>query len=143
MLKDLRLNWVAQDKKDISNVSGKYLEYLLSGQSLRDYLGISNNDSVTPFGWFLNKEAQREALKQLRFQSKSELIDNRVELYICSACGDVACGAVTAKILDKGDRIVWSKFATQSDPYEISEFFDVEDVEFERNNYFKALSQIR
>lgn len=143
MLKDLHLNWVTLDKKENPDVSGKYLDYTISGQSLKNYLGMPNSSDVTPFGWFPNKEAQQRALKNLRLQSKSELVDNRVELYICAACGDIGCGAVTAKVIDKGDRIVWSEFASQSDPDEISEVIEVEDLEFERNAYFKALSQVK
>jgi hypothetical protein len=71
------------------------------------------------------------------------LVDNRVELYICAACGDIGCGAVTAKVIDKGDRIVSSEFTSQSDPDEVSEVIEVEDLEFERNAYFKALSQVK
>jgi hypothetical protein len=132
MLKDLHLNWVILDRRDNPDASGKYLDYTISGQSLKSYLGMPNSSDVTPFGWFLNKEEQQKALKELRLQTKSELVDSRVELYICAACGDIGCGAVTAKVIDKGDRIVWSEFASQSDPDEISEVIEVEDLEFER-----------
>ena len=143
MLKDLYLNWVKLTKEDISDVSGQYLDYIISGQSLKEYLGIRTNTDVTPFGWFLNKNESIRALKELRLQAKSRLANNRVELYICAACGDIGCGAITAKVIDKGDKIIWLEFASQSDPDEIIEFFEVEYIEFERENYFKALSQVK
>lgn len=142
MFKDLQLIWISANKPN-DEVSGKFLDYMVSGQLLREYLGMPNSSQVTPFGWFQNVDAQKKSLKQLRLQSKSELVDHRVELYICGACGDIGCGSVTVKVIDGSDKIIWSAFAIQSSPDEISEVIDVEDVEFDRNNYFNALSHIK
>jgi hypothetical protein len=146
MIKELNFKLVNPRKPnnfDTSKISGQYLDFNISGQSLKKYLGIENDNSVTPFGWFLNKNEQSKSLQQFRLQVRSHLPSNRVELYVCSDCGDISCGSVTAQILNMGNRIVWTKFARQSEPNEISSFFSVEDLEFERSSYFKALSQIK
>lgn len=142
MIKYLSFKRVTQDSNGVSGVSGYYFDYLISEKSLTDYLGIRSGD-VTPFGWFQNKEEQAKALKELSLKVKPRLPNGRIELYICAACGDIGCGSLTAKIIDKGDRIIWSQFATQSDPDELSEIYEVDEIEFDRLQYFKALTQIR
>ena len=146
MKKDLTLRWINRDKGinvDTSTISGKYLDFNISGQSLKEYLGITKDSSVTPFGWFLNKNEQSKALKEFRLQTKPHLPDNRIEVYICDECGHIGCGSVTAQIHDKGDKIVWAKFARQHNSDEVSSLFDVEDLEFERTSYFAALAAIK
>ncbi len=140
MIKDLRLKWT--DHPDNKYQGRQYLDFLISGQSLRDYLALKNKSSVTPFGFFPTETEQKRTLKEFRFQKKTHLADDRIELYVCEECGDIGCGAITAKIIDRGDRIVWAEFANQSDQYEIGEPINAEEIEFARENYFKALSMI-
>jgi isopentenyl phosphate kinase len=97
---------------------------------------------VTPFGFFPSEEEQKRALKEFRLQQKTQLVDNRIELYICESCGDISCGSITAKIIDSGDKIIWTHFASQSNPDEIGEEIQVEGIEFERQNYFKAFATL-
>jgi hypothetical protein len=35
-------------------------------------------------------------------------------LYVCPECGDLGCGALTAKVGRDGDYIVWSDFAFET-----------------------------
>ena len=130
------------DTGNIADVTGQYWEYFVSGQTLKDYLRIPKNGDVTPFGWFRKSEYEKQVLRQFRMQQKSGLVDHRVELYICAACGYIGCGSITAKVQDLGDRIIWCDFASTSDAEEIGELFDVEPIEFDRVNYFKAFAQI-
>ena len=139
MFKDLQLKWTNHPENKYSG--RQYLDFIIAGQSLRDYLGIENKTSVTPFGFFSNKKEEKRALGEFRFQQKTQLSDDRIELYVCENCGDLACGAITAKIIERGDRIVWTEFANQSDQEEISEPFDIEEIEFTRENYFNAFSK--
>jgi len=77
---------------------GQYWEYLVSGQTLKQYLQVPKSGDVTPFAWFRNSEIEKVSLQKFRMQQESSLIDNRLELYICAACGGIGCGAITAKI---------------------------------------------
>lgn len=148
MYHEIYLNWVTVtdlNSKNFDNaqMSGKYLDFIISNQPLNKYLGFESKNIVTPFGWFLNKNEQIRILKEFRLQTKTKLPNNRIELYICPACGDIGCGSVTAQIFDKGDKILWTNFANQSDEQEVGELFDVKTLEFERNNYYKAFSQVK
>jgi hypothetical protein len=76
-------------------------------------------------------------------QEKSLLIENRLELYIWPACGDIGCGSITAKVQDLGDRIIWKDFAQTTYAEEIGKIFNVGPIEFNRENYFRAFTFIR
>ncbi len=140
MTKDLQLIWTKHPYKEYSE--RQYFDYLTSGQLLREYLGIKSILSVTPFGFFPSKEEQNRILKEFKLQQKTQLIEDRIELYICECCGDISCGAVTVKIIDRGDKIIWTHFAKQSDRDEIGEEIQVDQIEFDRQSYFKAFSNI-
>src|SRR5918993_347894 len=110
MKKSLILNLVKQDNANLPEVTGQYWEYFVSGETLRQYLKIPVSGAVTPFGWFRDTEPEKRALRQFRMQEKSLLINNRIELYICAACGDIGCGSITAQVQDFGQTIIWSGF---------------------------------
>jgi len=140
MKKSLNLNLVKMDTANLDNVTGQYWEYFVSGQTLKQYLKIPRSSAVTPFGWFRNTESERRALRQFRMQQKSSLINSRIELYICAACGDIGCGSVTAQVKDFGNIIVWSEFADAGNEEEVGEIYDVDPIEFDRTNYFQAFA---
>ena len=143
MYKDLHLNWVKlTDHFDKNIMSGQFLDYYISGISLQKYLGIDSKNIVTLLGWFLIKDEEKRVLKEFKLQTKTQLPQNRIELYICGQCGDIGCGSITAQIFDKGDKIVWKNFANQFNGDEIGESFNVDAIEFERSNYFNAFSKI-
>ena len=143
MYKDLHLNWIkVADDFDKNLMSGQFLDYYISGISLQKYLGIDSKNIVTPFGWFVIKNAEQRILKEFRLQTKTQLPENRIELYIYGQCGDIRCGSITAQIFDKGDKIVWTNFSNQFNENEIGESLNVDAIEFERINYFKAFSKI-
>jgi hypothetical protein len=138
MIKDLQLKWTKHPGQEYSD--RQYLDYIVSGQPLREYLGISNKSNVTPFGYFRSGEEQKRTLQEFRLQRKTQLVGSRIELYICGCCGDIGCGSITAKIVDNGDKIVWTDFAYQNDPDEIGGQIQVEQIEFDRHIYYKAFS---
>jgi hypothetical protein len=135
MIKDLQLIWKKYEDK-------QYAEFMISGEPLKNYLGFPTSKSVTPIGFFENKELEKIALNEFRLKQKTRLFDSRVQLYVCAECRDIGCGSVTVKIIDKGDRIIWTEFGEQSSEDEISEFINVEEIEFERKNYFNAFARI-
>ena len=68
MTQDLQLIWTKHPSKEYFDK--KYLDYIISGQPLREYLGIKSNSSVTPFGFFPRNEDQIRILKEFRLQQK-------------------------------------------------------------------------
>lgn len=140
MFKELKLILVPYPDKKMS--TGQYFDFIVSAQPLRQYLGLKDFSTVTPFGYFTYKEHERRVLKEYRLQYKTALPNNRIELYLCPACGELACGGITARIIDKGNKIIWTEFAEQSDEDEISRLLDAEEIEFDRSNYMRALNAV-
>jgi len=50
----------------------------------------------------------------LQLRIPSELISGRYSLYVCNECGDIGCGAITAKITKEKDAIIWSDFGYEN-----------------------------
>jgi len=140
MLKELSLIWTTHPNKIY--LGRQYLDFIISGQPLREYLEEKNNSNVTPFGFFSNVEEQKRALRELKFQQKTQLKENRVELYICEDCGDIGCGSITTEIKDLRDKIIWKNFAFQNNLDEIGQLINVDQLEFDRQNYFKTFSMV-
>jgi hypothetical protein len=121
--------------------SRKFLDFLINGKSL---LGLLSPGSglISPFGWAENKAYEKELLQQFRLQKPSDLESGRIMLYVCAACGDISCGAITFSIKDLGDRIQWSDFGSESDD-EVIELINFPDLTFDRQQYFKAFQAVR
>ena len=115
-----------------------YFDFIISGQSLRDILKVSKSDLISPFGWFENKAEERLSMQELTLKQKSGLDTGRIMLYVCPECGDIECGAITAIIVDLGDRIVWKDFGYET-ANGISELYStIQPIEFSRQGYFNA-----
>jgi hypothetical protein len=84
----------------------EYLDFVVSGQSLKNILGIENADYATLIGFGTKREYDKQILNIFRLKEKSHLATGRVMIYVCPECGDIDCGAVTAVILDQGSKIV-------------------------------------
>lgn len=50
-----------------------YLDFIISGQTLRKILGINTYDLISPFGWGNDKEYERELLHMLTLNKKIKL----------------------------------------------------------------------
>lgn len=120
-----------------------YFDFFISGVSLKSMLNIEHADYITPFGWMPNKEYSRHILNVFRLKEKSELESGRIMLYVCPECGDIGCGAITAEIKDMGDRIIWKNLGFETGFTDVADMYEqVKLIEFERANYFKALSKL-
>lgn len=121
----------------------EYLDFFISGKSLKTLLDIETADYITLFGWGTNKEYDRHILNVFRLKEKSQLETGRVMIYVCPECGDIDCGAITATIKDFGDRIIWRDFGYETDYGGLTETYDqIEPIEFDRISYFKAFSRL-
>jgi len=119
-----------------------YLDFIISGRSLRDILNLGKSDLISPFGWFENKAEEKLAMQELTLRKKSSLDTGRVMLYVCPECGDIECGAITAIVLDWGNRIIWKEFGYET-AKGISELYStIQPIEFSRQEYFNAFWQL-
>ena len=121
----------------------EYYDFIVSGQSLKTILDIESADFISPFGWEIDKESDRQLLNVFMLKEKSQLASGRIMFYVCPECGDIGCGAITAKINDFGDRIIWSDFGYETDYGGLTEKYkQVKPIEFNKADYFLALSKI-
>ena len=121
----------------------EYLDFYVSGQSLRTILEIQDDDLITLFSWGADKEHDRHILNVFRLKEKSELESGRVMIYVCPECGDIDCGAITAIIKDYGDRIIWTDFAYETGYGGLTEAYNhIDPIEFDRTSYFSAFSKV-
>ena len=121
----------------------EYLDFFVSGKSLKTVLNIETADYITLFGWGTNQEYSRHILNIFRLKEKSEIDSGRVMIYVCAECGDIDCGAITAIIKDYGDKIIWSNFGYETNYGGLTETYDqIEPIEFDRTSYFSAFSKV-
>lgn len=119
----------------------EYLDFVVSGRSLKCILGIENGDYATLIGYGVKREYDKQILSIFRLKEKSYLTSGRVMIYVCPECGDIDCGAITAVILDLGSIIVWKDFGYETGYGGVTEqYSNIEPLEFERQCYFEAFS---
>lgn len=121
----------------------EYLDFIVSGRSLKTILNIETADYITLFGWGTNLDYERHILNVFRLKEKSELESGRIMIYVCPECGGIDCGAITATIKDFGNKIVWTEFGYETGYGGLSETYDnIKAIEFDRTSYFTAFQGI-
>jgi hypothetical protein len=127
----------SHNKKEV-----EYLDFVISGRSLKSILGIENADYATLIGSGTKREFVKQILNIFRLKEKSYLETGRVMIYACPECGDIGCGAITAVILDLGSKIVWKDFGYETGHGGVTEeYSNIEPIEFDRQSYFEAFSK--
>lgn len=131
-------------RKGSSNQTEReYLDFIISGQSLKSILGMENADYTTLIALGTNKEYEKSILNIFRLKEKSDLETGRVMIYVCPECGDIDCGAITAIILDMGTKIVWKDFGYETGYGGVTEeYSNIEPIEFDRQSYSIAFSKL-
>lgn len=95
------------------------LELVWSEREARSFLGVwvdgralpeaQGQDLVSCLGWFAPEEDRRAAGRLLGEVAPD--VEDRVAVYVCPECGDVLCGALTARITHSEREVVWTDFA--------------------------------
>ncbi|GGO03667.1 hypothetical protein [Saccharibacillus kuerlensis] len=91
-------------------IEGKPLA--LAAQFLQEY---PHFDDIGCLG-FGSERFQREQIERLLLDGEADFPNDRRSLYICPACGDLGCGAVSVRIHREKKCFVWSDFGIQSHP---------------------------
>jgi hypothetical protein len=94
-----------------SSSSRTYLDFVISGRSLKDLLRLS--DLVTPLCHQWQTTEVHRSIEHLLLQSAS-LRNGRVPIYVCAECGDIGCGVVSAEIVREDDAIIWRDFGREN-----------------------------
>src|SRR5690349_20120861 len=68
--------------------------------------------NVIPLGWqAASLGAEEHVLQQLLGRSQPDLPSGRIALLMCEECGDLACGALAARIFCSDHVVTWSDWA--------------------------------
>ncbi|GAB3882079.1 hypothetical protein GCM10028802_28100 [Terrabacter terrigena] len=87
------------------------------------------------------------AIQRLLGEASGDLPDGRVSLYVCPECGDLGCGAVTARLLLDAEAVTWQAIGCQTDYDESASALGEDgvfpDISFNRDSYEQVLRQER
>ncbi|GBG08060.1 hypothetical protein PAT3040_02627 [Paenibacillus agaridevorans] len=86
-----------------------FADFIVDGQSLYD-LYAEEFDFVSCLGWG-SEEFQNEQISRLILMSKPDFPNGKNSIYICPACADLGCGAVSIFIKKTKDIITWTNYA--------------------------------
>lgn len=125
-----------------SRTGRRYLDFIVDGASLQDLLAAE--DLVTGLGCW-PAAPERDSIEQLLVRRPPESPSGRVPIYVCGECGDLGCGAVTAKVERTPDGIRWSDFAFENsyDPNmtDVESYRGAGPFLFDESEYCRILDQ--
>lgn len=134
----LELKW---DRRKVAagQTERDYLDFIVNGNSLIEILEPS--DLIGCLGWG-RPEIEKHTIAQLLTKELPEPESGRVPIYICPECGDLGCGAVTARICEEAESYIWSDFAFENN-YEgtVKPYSEIGPFSFGKAAYSKVLKK--
>lgn len=118
-----------------------FLDFVVDGQSLWEALG-KKRDQVSIFCVEYAAEETAKAVARLLLHEKAYLPFGRCSLFVCSECGDLGCGTVTALVEQEGGTITWKAFGyenTYEDKIWLDEYSTVGPFAFDARAYENTL----
>jgi hypothetical protein len=114
-------------------------DFVVEGASVRRQI---TGELVGVLGW--NEPSDVKAVAKLLGEAPADLAPNRVALYVCPECGDLACGALTAAVTFESGSVVWSDLAWENglDDDSGRRRYDIGPFRFERSEYERALRAV-
>lgn len=92
-----------------------FLDLVVDGCSLLDRLGGRAGDTISPLGWGA-PAVEAETRRRLRLDAPRLIGGEREPLLVCAECGELDCGAVTARLTAAGGLVTWSDLAWEGSP---------------------------
>lgn len=89
-----------------------FVDIWVDGRSLYD-LFAQKLDFISCLGWG-NEAFQKQNIARLLCQSESDFSNYRNSIYICPACADLGCGAISVLIERKDNIVSWSEIGMQN-----------------------------
>lgn len=115
-----------------------FLDFVVDGKSLRDIAHEPGLVTELNRAWL---HVASDAVQRLLGRASTEqLTDGRVMLLVCGECGDLGCGAITARLDVNDDSVTWSDFLyenTYADPAPVPSLLAA--IRFDRSAYESAL----
>ena len=122
-----------------------YYDFIVDENSLFKMLNAENYDMIGVFGWGSNKVYENSQIDEFLGLKIPELNSGRIPLYVCSECGDIACGAITVDLSFNNDKVIWRKFGYENgyDEIDYDLFKDIEEFTFNKSQYSKLIESLR
>ncbi len=94
--------------------SRTFFDFVLGGLSLYE-LAAQRGDLVSVIGVdHPSSIEQARAIRRLLGREPGDASGKRVSLYVCPECGDLGCGAITARIDQTSEETVWQDFGYEN-----------------------------
>lgn len=132
-------------KNGTTKVERKYIDFIVSEQSLGQLFGLPDLDLIGIFGWTDNKEYEDKQIDVFLGLAKPELEIGRTCLYVCPECGDIGCGAVTAKIEVTDQNVIWRDFGYENNYSEpdLKDFKEIGPFIFDKKQYIETFKCLK
>ena len=86
-----------------------FLDFIIDGEPLAEWLSEPGN-LVTPLNRAWLPTVPDAVGELLGSRSTPGLADGRVALLVCGTCGDLGCGALTARLSVTAESVTWADF---------------------------------
>ncbi len=96
-----------------SQTPRRFLDFVVDGNSLYQKLVEMSVDKISPIGWGTPNE-QLKVIDRFLLNAPADFPDERRAICVCGECGDLDCGAISAIIERKADKVVWRDFGFES-----------------------------
>ncbi|WP_020603856.1 hypothetical protein [Spirosoma spitsbergense] len=129
----------------LSKAERKHIDFIVSGQSLGQLVSAFMADRIGIFGWIPDKWHENDRVDEFLGLIPPELTTGRTSFYVCPECGDIGCGAITAKIEVTEKQVIWKEFGyeTNYSAPDLSRYQEVGPFIFERTVYAKTFEKLR
>jgi hypothetical protein len=132
-----------QNANGTSKSERHFLDFVVDGQSLWEALG-ERHDMVSILCAEYSADETAKAVGPLLLNEKADLPNDRRSFFVCSECGDLGCGAITAVVERQGETIAWKAFGYEN-TYEDKIFLDAHSTvgpfTFDATAYERTLAQ--
>ncbi len=132
-------------KNGSTKVGRKYIDFIVSGQSLGQLFGLPDLDLIGTFGWTENKEYENKQIDEFLGLITPELKTGRTCFYVCPECGDIGCGAITAKIEVTEKNVIWKDFGYENNYSEpdLTGYKEIGPFTFDKKQYCTLLKGLK
>jgi hypothetical protein len=133
----------SQHANGTSKSERHFLDFVVDGQSLWEPLG-KRHDMVSILCVEFSADETKKAVSRLLLSQKADMPNGRRSFFVCSECGDLGCGAITAVVERKGNTITWKDFGyenTYEDKIWLDDYSTVGPFAFDSTVYERTLIQ--
>ena len=133
-----------QSANGTSKSERHFLDFVVDGESLWEALG-RRHDMVSILCVEYSADETAKAVGRLFLSEKADLPNGRRSVFVCSECGDLGCGAITAVVERQGEIITWKAFGYENnyeDKIWLDDYSTVGPFTFNATIYERTLMQV-